>query len=634
VELRHLRYFVAVAEESTFVAAARRIGVAQPALTRQVRALERELEVTLFERTAKGTRLTAAGAVAFASARHLLRAVDAAVERARGSGLGVVGRCVVCAGARALASGLVGRLVERVRSRYPAVELGITEGALERQMQALLHREADIGIGVPAPPEYPALLSETVDYDLFDSVAISDTHPLARRERLHLADLVDETFIGYHSDVAGEFTRALRAEFARQHFTPAAIREYDDVFSVSTAVEAGQGWTLLHRDGAPLVVRGVALVPLVDLQLPLPHAITRRADERRPVVFNVMDVVRDLLREERAARDGRDLPRAAVPDVDTATVATASAVNPSAAIELRHLRHFRAVVDAGSFGRAAEQLGATQPALSRQVAYLERVVGVPLLERAARGVTVTPAGESFVRSARRILEEVQALTGETQRARRGAVARFVIGTVPTTLARQLLTMLLRDSAIAAPGVQLTLREVATPEQPEALRAGRIDLGVCHPSPLSVVDERGIVRSQLAVDTMNCALVPRTTPLASRGSISIHELEQLPFLFPDRSFQPALHDMLFGQFERLGFRPRITDSYQGLRTIWQLVASGAGWAMGFASQCDDPPSGTAAVTIEELSIPWGLDLLLRDDESRSPILELADRLHAIGLVAAR
>jgi DNA-binding transcriptional LysR family regulator len=134
--------------------------------------------------------------------------------------------------------------------------------------------------------------------------------------------------------------------------------------------------------------------------------------------------------------------------------------------------------------------------------------------------------------------------------------------------------------------------------------------------------------------MNCALVPRTTPLASRESISIHELEHLPFLFPDRSFQPALHDMLFGQFERLGFRPRITDSYHGLRTIWQLVASGAGWAMGFASQCDDPPSGTAAVTIEELSIPWGLDLLLRDDESRSPILELADRLHAIGLVTAR
>lgn len=634
MELRHLRYFVAVAEESAFVAAARRVGVAQPALTRQIRALEEELDVELLERTAKGTRPTAAGTVVLASARHLLRAVDDAVERARGAGLGVVGRCVICAGARALGSGLIGRIVERARSEYPAVQIGIMEGALDRQMQALLNHEADIGIGIPAPPEYSSLLSETVDVDVFDSVAISNAHPLAQHARLRLSDLAYETFIGYRSEVAGELTRALRAEFARKHFTPAAILEYDDVFSVSTAVEAGQGWTLLHREGAPLVHRSVALVPLLDFRWPLPHAITRRVDERRPIVFNVMGVTRDILREDRAARDGRGSLAADAPPPGPDAAHPPISVRGSAVLELRQLRYFCTVVDEGSLGRAALQLGITQPALSRQVAYLERIVGVPLLERRTRGVTVTPAGESFVRCARRILEDAQAITGEAQRARRGEIARFVMGTVPTTLARHLLTSLLRDTAIASPDLQLTLREVATPEQPEELRAGRIDLGICHPSPLSIVDERGIARSQLAFDTMNCALVPRTTPLASRGSISIHELEALPFLFPDRSFQPALYDLLFGQFERLGFRPRVDDSYEGLRTIWQLVAGGHGWAMGFASQWDDPPPGTAAVTIDGLSIPWGVDLLIREDESRTLILELADRLHAIGLTAAR
>jgi len=631
VELRHLRYFVAVAEEATFVAAARRVRVAQPALSRQIHVLERELEVELVERKVKGTRLTPAGAVTHASARHLLREVDGAVERARGAGLGVTGRCVLCAGVRALSSGLVGRIVERVRTLYPDIELGIMEGALDRQMQALLSGVADIGIGIPAPPAYLSLLSETVDNDIFDSIVIAEQHPLAARAQLRLEDLTGETFIGYRSEVAGEFTRAVRAEFARKRFTPAATYEYDDVFSVSTAVEAGQGWTLLHRGGTSLVMPGARLVPLSDFRLPLPHAITRRADERRPIVFNVMDVMRLVLQEESAARDGHEPPHS--PALPPARV-PASDVAPSALIELRHLRYFCAVVEAGSFGRASELLGPAQPALSRQVAHLERVVGVPLLERSARGVTITPAGESFVRSVRRILEEVQALAGEAQRARRGAIARCVVGSLPTTLARRMVRTLVRESATDAPELELMLHEVATPEQPEALRAGRIDLGICHPSPLSTVDERGIDRSRLAVDTMNCALVPRSSPLATRSSISIHELESIPFIFPDRAFQPALHDMLFGQFERLGFRPRVEDSYHGLRTIWQLVASGQGWAMGFASQCEQPPAGTAAVTIDELSIPWGLDLLTRTDESRSVILDIAERLHAIGNEASQ
>ena len=102
MELRHLRYFVAVAEEATFVAAARRLGVAQPALTRQIHALERELDVDLLERTPKGTTLTPAGEVALTSARHVLRQVDAVIERARGSSRGIAGRCVLCAGDRSL----------------------------------------------------------------------------------------------------------------------------------------------------------------------------------------------------------------------------------------------------------------------------------------------------------------------------------------------------------------------------------------------------------------------------------------------------------------------------------------------------------------------------------------------------
>jgi DNA-binding transcriptional LysR family regulator len=629
VELRHLRYFVAVAEEATFVAAARRLGVAQPALTRQVHALEKELDVELLERTPKGTRLTPAGEVTLASARHLLRQVDAAVERARGSGLGLAGRCVICAGVRALASGLIGHVVERVRSEYPGIELRITEGSLTGQMEALRAGDADIGVGVPASSAFPDLVSETVDNDIFDSAALATSHRLARRRRIELAELSGDTFLGYRSEILGDFTHRLHSEFARHGFVPAAVREYDHAFNVASAVEAGQGWTLFYGDGVGLLHLGITVVPFTDFRLPLPHALVRRADERRPVVFTVSNVIRTVLQEQRAERDGRHPVVSARPSHPVIAHERTEGIPASAALELRHLRYFCAVAEAGSFGRAAEQLDLTQPALSRQVADLERVVGVSLLERVPRGVSATAAGESFARSASRILDEVRALAGETQRARRGAIARCVVGSVPTTLARQMVTALLREVAAEVPELELVLDEVVTPEQPEALRSGRIDVGICHPSPLSASDERGVERSHLTNDLMNCALVARTNPLAEQRSISIHELETIPFIFPDRSFQPALYDMLFGLFDRLGFRPRVEQTYEGLRTIWQLVASGHGWAMGFSSQCSDAPAGTASIPIDELSIPWGLDLLVRGDESRALVLDVGDRLHRIG-----
>ena len=205
----------------------------------------------------------------------------------------------------------------------------------------------------------------------------------------------------------------------------------------------------------------------------------------------------------------------------------------------------------------------------------------------------------------------------------------MIAAVPTTLARRLVTALLRECNVERPELELAIEELATPEQPEAIRSGRVDLGVCHPSPLSALDERGIERAQLTNDLMNCALVASEGPLADRRSLSIHDLAEVPFIFPHRDFQPALYDMLFGQFERLGFWPRVDGTYDGLRTIWQLVAHGRGWAMGFASQCEEPPPGTVSLPIDELSIPWGLDLLTRADESRSLILDVADRLHRIG-----
>jgi DNA-binding transcriptional LysR family regulator len=140
-----------------------------------------------------------------------------------------------------------------------------------------------------------------------------------------------------------------------------------------------------------------------------------------------------------------------------------------------------------------------------------------------------------------------------------------------------------------------------------------------------VEERGVRRDRVQQDTVNCVLVAEGSELAHRESIDFHELTEKPFLFPERSFQPLLYDQLFAIFEGHSFAPRIGQTYDGLKTAWTMVAEDRGWCVGFQSQCADPPPGTVAVPVNGFVMPWGLDVLSREDESRTSILLVLDML---------
>src|SRR5690349_15436094 len=116
MELRHLRYLVAIADAGTFVAAAKQLRVAQPALTRQIHDLERELEVALFEKGARKATLTKAGEACARLARHVLRDTESAMARARLSNEGLAGDCRLVCGIFPLASGFVGRFAARMKA--------------------------------------------------------------------------------------------------------------------------------------------------------------------------------------------------------------------------------------------------------------------------------------------------------------------------------------------------------------------------------------------------------------------------------------------------------------------------------------------------------------------------------------
>jgi DNA-binding transcriptional LysR family regulator len=350
-----------------------------------------------------------------------------------------------------------------------------------------------------------------------------------------------------------------------------------------------------------------------------------RRGEQQPVVQTVLGVIRRIMTADRIAAGRGPSSDDAVQTELPAPMEDPTPSPVERSIELRHLRYFRAVVESKSFGRAAEALDLTQPALSRQIRDLENAVGVPLLERATRGVSATPAGESFVRSTRRILDEADALPAEAQRARRGMVARCVIGAVATKAAQDLIKELIRRSAKEQPHLEIIVEDYHTPAQPAAIRAARIDLGLGHASPLSPVEERGVRRDRAQNDVVNCVLVAEGSDLAKRDAIDFHELTEIPFLFPERTFQPMLYDQVFAVFEGHSFAPQIGPTYDGLKTAWTMVAEGRGWAIGFKSQCADPPSGTVAVPVNGFDMPWGLDVLSREDESRTSILLVLDML---------
>ncbi|RYU14840.1 LysR substrate-binding domain-containing protein [Nocardioides iriomotensis] len=192
MDLRQIRYAVAVADELHFGRAAEHLLVAQPSLSRQIRDLERDLGVTLFDRTSRRVDLTAAGAAFVESARLALRAVDVSRTAALDAARGVQGQVTLGFVASAAIEILPG-VVRRYRSARPAVRLSLREMTTEEQMAALHDGHVDVGLSRDLEPsegvEVTALLREPL-------LAVVPTgHPLQRRRTIEMSDLAGSDFV-------------------------------------------------------------------------------------------------------------------------------------------------------------------------------------------------------------------------------------------------------------------------------------------------------------------------------------------------------------------------------------------------------------------------------------------------------
>lgn len=281
-------------------------------------------------------------------------------------------------------------------------------------------------------------------------------------------------------------------------------------------------------------------------------------------------------------------------------------------MELRHLRYFVAVAEELHFHRAAERLHISQPPLSQQVRALEAELGVQLLERNRRSVSLTAAGAVFLREAREILASVDAATEAARSVARGEAGRLALGFVGSAM-HGALPGVLRAHRRAYPKVQLVLTELPTAGQLEALMAGRIDAGVIRPP----VREAGLAFETIATEPFVVAL-PEDHPLASRDEVALAELVEEPFVLLARREAPGLHESLGRAMADAGGVPAVVQEAREMQTVVGLVAAGLGVSLVPASVGDDAHRGVAYRPVAGVAPTVELALAWRP-EDRSPVL---------------
>jgi DNA-binding transcriptional LysR family regulator len=289
-ELRQLRYFVAVAEESNLTRAAQRLHIAQQSLSQQIRTLERQLGVTLFERRPRGVELTEIGQVLLAEARPVLARAERAVEAVRRAAAGEQGELRVGVLA-SVANHLMPPVVRAFGERHPGIALLPEDVTVAAMVKGL--REGTLDAGLGRPPLVDDLESEVIMREPIAAV-LPEGHPLADRDELELADLADELWVLTPRESWPPWHRLYDAEYAQAGYRPRVVARGTSVQNLLALVAAGVGVTRLAMSARSLRDTGVRFVPLSHGEA---HTVlVWRPDSSNPALPALREVVREVAR--------------------------------------------------------------------------------------------------------------------------------------------------------------------------------------------------------------------------------------------------------------------------------------------------------------------------------------------------
>ena len=290
MELRHLRYFLVVAEELSFTAAAARLRISQPPLSQQIQDLEAELKTALFLRTSRRVELTTAGAAFLDHAKSILGQVGQAVEQTRAIGLGKTGKLDIGTTGSVLL-GPLASIINAYSRRFPEVVVRLREMAPLAQLASLHARKTDISL-LRIPAEDPELVNEVAWREKV-WVALPRGHRLSKHGRLRLVDLRDEDHVFLRLEDS-RFAQYLRDCCVEAGFIPRITQEVVEAYSLTSLVAGGLGIALVPESVQHLSRRGVVYRPLSE---PAPAADVKMIfrPDGNPVVAGFVNLARLLL---------------------------------------------------------------------------------------------------------------------------------------------------------------------------------------------------------------------------------------------------------------------------------------------------------------------------------------------------
>ncbi|HOU78636.1 MAG TPA: LysR family transcriptional regulator [Syntrophales bacterium] len=247
-------------------------------------------------------------------------------------------------------------------------------------------------------------------------------------------------------------------------------------------------------------------------------------------------------------------------------------------MELRHLTYFIAVAEELHFGRAAQRLHISQPPLSQQIRRLEEEIGVRLLNRTKRRVEITPAGEAFLAEARQIIAAAEEAVRRAVRADKGEIGSLAVGFIGSAN-YSVLPPVIREFRRRFPDVEISLTEMNTSNQIEALRAGRIQAGFLRPPP--GIEAAGLATAPVFREPLVVAM-SQNHPLQGELTLPLRLLAKESFIMIPRRRGPGYFDYLITLCRQEGFSPYIVLEASQFHTIIGLVAAELGIAVVPAS----------------------------------------------------
>ncbi len=283
MELRHLRYFVAVAEELHFGRAAERLHIAQPPLSRQIRDLEREVGTPLFERVPRGVELTPAGQAFLPEARLTLAQAERAQRTAQRAALGETGRLRVGFVEAATHSGILPDVLGFFRVHLPAIGLSLFELDPLRQAEAFRDGRIDLGILQGSMIEAARWLREESIYSEPIVLAVPGDHRLAGRARFTLANLAGEAFVLFPRQTDLVLFDEIIARCRNAGFSPRVVQEANGWHTLASLVSAGVGIGFVPKSLSAFQQHGVVYRTVPDLSVQMTLSAVWRAGEKSPV---------------------------------------------------------------------------------------------------------------------------------------------------------------------------------------------------------------------------------------------------------------------------------------------------------------------------------------------------------------